>query len=306
MWNRDLKLKLWLISVTGCAAFVLLLKHGMRFDYFSAATAIGTVGLLLPFAVVFDGRKISAFANLLTGFLCMVVFNLFLAVLTYAGTPLNAPLADPWLMACDEAMGVHLPGIVAKMVEYPGLQNVLSLAYFSVFPSTLLALVVLGLDSDVRRLREFVLHFILGGLITTLAFLFLPAAGPFHAYGYAPRPDQQRFLEHFFALRAGEFPLVSMNRLEGLITFPSFHTTWAILVAYSFRHYRWLFAPMVLLNAAVVVSTMTTGWHYGADVLGGIATATVAIVISRRLAPWLQAGKEESVASSFGREVVAN
>ena len=98
MWNRDLKLKLWLISITGCAAFVLLAKHGMRFDYFSASTAVGTVGLLLPFAVVFDGRKISAFANLLTGFLCMVVFNLFLAILTYAGTPFNAPLADPSIL----------------------------------------------------------------------------------------------------------------------------------------------------------------------------------------------------------------
>ena len=98
---------------------------------------------------------------------------------------------------------------------------------------------------------------------------------------YQLRVDQQNFLQHFHALRAGEFPVVSMSNLEGLITFPSFHTTWALLVAYAFRHYRWFFLPMVLLNLAVVVATMTTGWHYAADVLGGILTAAVAIGIAK-------------------------
>jgi membrane-associated phospholipid phosphatase len=170
----------------------------------------------------------------------------------------------------------------------------------------LLALIVLGLDSNVWRLREFVLHFILAGLITTVCFFFLPAACPVGAYGYEATPMQQRFLDHFFALRAGEFPLVSMNNLEGLITFPSFHTTWALLVAYAFRHYRWLFAPMILLNAGVAISTVTTGFHYATDVIGGIVTAAVAVMICDRLAPWLQSGREESLASLFGGEVVAN
>lgn len=294
MWNRDLKLKLSLIGLTGGSAFALLLRHGMRFDFPSAATAGGTVTLLLPFAVVFQSRNLGSFANLLTGFLCMVVFNLCLAILTYAGTPLNAPLTDGWLMESDAAMGIHLPSIVTWIGAHPNLQQGLNLAYFSVLPSTLLALVVLGLDSDVRRLREFVLHFMLAGLITTVVFFLLPAEGPFSAYGYAPRPDQQRFLNHFRALRAGDFPIVSMSSLEGLITFPSFHTTWALLVAWAFRHYRFLFGPMILLNAAVIVATLTTGWHYGTDVLGGVITAVMAVMLTRGLRPWLQAESPEA------------
>lgn len=287
MWNRDLKLKLWLIAGTGLAAVWLLAVHGMRFDVYSSGTALGTVALLMPFAVVFEGRNISSFANLLTGFLCMVAFNLCLAVLTYAGTPLNAPLADDWLISIDASLGIHLPSIVNWVQDHATLKWLLDRAYFTVFPSTLLALIVLGLDSDVRRLREFVLHFILSGLVTTVVFFFLPAEGPFAAYGYEPRPDQQRFLDHFQALRAGEFPVVSMSRLEGLITFPSFHTAWAVLLAWSFRHYRWLFVPMIVLNAAVVAATLTTGWHYGADVLGGAATAGLSILLTRLLSPWL-------------------
>ena len=281
MWNRDLKIKSTLILGTALLGYSLLIAHGMRFDYFSAGKVIGTVGLLLPFSVVFSQRRIDTFANLLTGFLCMVVFNLFLTILIYAAAPVANPLADPWLMSVDDSLGVHLPSIVEWTRAHPTFRRILDLAYVSVLPSTVFAIVILGFDRDLRRLREFVLHFILGGLLTAIVFMFLPAEGPFAAYGYQLRVDQQHFLEHFHALRAGNFPVVSMSNLEGLITFPSFHTTWALLIAYAFRHYRWFFLPMLVLNVAVVVATMTTGWHYAADVLGGLLTATAAILLAK-------------------------
>ena len=155
MWNRDLQLKIGLISLTGIAAFILLTVHGMRFEFRSAGKALGTIGLLAPFAVVFSRRRIDSFANLLIGFLCMVAFNLFLTILTYAGAPLAMPLADNLLMNTDAAMGVDLPSIVEWTQQHPQLQHLLNLAYVSVLPSTLLALVVVGLDRDVTRLRGF-------------------------------------------------------------------------------------------------------------------------------------------------------
>ena len=289
MWNRDLKLKVLLISVTGCAAFALLIRHRIRLDFSSAGTALGTVGLLLPFAFSFEGRNLQQFSNLLTGFLCMVVFNLFLAILTYAGTPLNAPLTDSLLIQYDAALGIHLPSIVDWFQQHPTLNRTCHLIYSSVLPSTLLALIVLGLDSDVRRLREFVTHYMLAGLITTLIYFLMPAEAPAQAFGYGQTAAQLSFIEHFHALRAGQFPLVSMNNLEGLVTFPSFHTTWALLIAYSLRHYRRLFVPMLLLNVGVAISTVTTGWHYGIDVIGGLLVAALAVLITRISSRWLHA-----------------
>ena len=286
MWNRDLKFKIGLIVFTACSACALMLRHGMRFDFSSASSAVGTVALLLPFAIVFDGRKLDQFANLLTGFLCMVVFNFFLSVLTYAGTPLNAPLADEWLVRMDAAMGIHVPAIVDWSRSHPWIYQFFDTAYYSVLPSTLLALIVLGFDRDVTRLQDFVTHFILGGLITTLLFFLLPAEAPEGHFDFVPTAAQQRFLDHFYALRAGNFPLVSMNNLEGLITFPSFHTTWAVLVAWAFRHYRWLCLPMILLNAAVVGATVILGWHYAIDAVGGMLVAGAAIVLARITADW--------------------
>lgn len=286
MWNRDLKLKMSLIGFTAIAGIVLMALHGMRFEFQSASHAIGTIGLLLPFAVVFDRRKLNQFANLLTGFLCMVAFNFFLSILTYAGTPLNAPLADEWLANMDTMMGIHVPSVVAWSRSHPWIYRFFDQAYYSVLLSTLLALIVLGFDNDVRRLQDFVLHFILGGLITTVIFFLMPAEAPEGYFNFQPTIAQQRFLDHFYALRAGEFRVISMDNLEGLITFPSFHTTWAILVAYAFRPYRWLFAPMVLLNAAVVGATVILGWHYAIDAVGGILVAAAAIVLARWTANW--------------------
>lgn len=286
MWNRDLKVKIALIGTTGCAAAVLMLRHSMRFDWSSAAPAIGAVGLFVPFAAIFDRRKISNFSNLLIGFVCMVAFNLCLAVLTYAGTPLNAPLADQWLIQCDRSLGIHLPDVVQWARARPWVQS-LNQVYYSVLPSTLLALVLLGLDSDVRRMREFVLHFMLAGLLTTVIYFFVPAVCPVGAFGYEPTAHQQHFLDHFHALRSGQHTVVSMSDLDGLITFPSFHTCWALLLAWNFRHYRWIRFPMLVLNILVAISTVTTGWHYATDVVGGAGITFLAIGITTLLSKWL-------------------
>ncbi len=280
-----LQMNVLLISWTGVAAFALLVYHDMQFEFASASAAVGTTILLAPFAVAFDRRGIRPFVNLLTGFLCMVAFTTFLSILTYAGTPLNAPLADDWLKACDAMLGFHLPSIVEWMAHHPTLKLLLDLAYPSVMFSTLLALVVLGLSKDEWRLQAFVLQFMIAGLITTAFYFLFPAVAPVGSFDYPITPQQEGFLEHFQALRSGELRVVSLSRVEGLVTFPSFHTCWALLLAWGFRHNRWLRGPMLVLNLAVAASTVTTGWHYATDVLGGIAVAVVSVLVTTYLRP---------------------
>ena len=84
----------------------------------------------------------------------------------------------------------------------------------------------------------------------------------------APSADQAHYLEHFRELRAGARSGLSFLDAEGLITFPSFHTVWALLLVAACP--RPLKAASVVLNSAVIVATLTTGWHYLSDVLAGI------------------------------------
>jgi membrane-associated phospholipid phosphatase len=74
---------------------------------------------------------------------------------------------------------------------------------------------------------------------------------------------------------------------EGLISFPSFHTAWAILLALALRRWRVAFLLSSILNAAVVAATLTTGWHYASDVLGGALVCAVAVALVRAADPRL-------------------
>jgi len=117
---------------------------------------------------------------------------------------------------------------------------------------------------------------VLAALATLVLFAFFPAEGPFGKYGLAPSVVQQHYLEHFYGLRGGGWRQFSFADAEGLVTFPSFHPVWAIFLFLAVRRRRWWIAvPAAVLNAAVILSTMTTGWHYLADVSAGAALAAV-------------------------------
>jgi membrane-associated phospholipid phosphatase len=56
----------------------------------------------------------------------------------------------------------------------------------------------------------------------------------------------------------------------------------------AWRHKRLLRWPAFLIAALIIVSTMTTGWHYGVDVIAGVAIAAGSTMLAGR---FLQAKK---------------
>jgi membrane-associated phospholipid phosphatase len=74
---------------------------------------------------------------------------------------------------------------------------------------------------------------------------------------------------------------VPLSQGAGIICFPSFHVIWAILCAAALWGFRPLRIPIALLSGTIVVSTMTTGWHYFSDVLAGVVIAVLAIAIAK-------------------------
>jgi membrane-associated phospholipid phosphatase len=69
--------------------------------------------------------------------------------------------------------------------------------------------------------------------------------------------------------------------LGGMICFPSFHVIWAILCVAALWGYRFLRIPVALLAAMIILSTVTTGWHYFIDVLGGVVIAALSLSAAR-------------------------
>jgi membrane-associated phospholipid phosphatase len=127
---------------------------------------------------------------------------------------------------------------------------------------------------------------VMTSLVTIVVAVLLLAAG---AYAYhAPEPALFNNLnpnaglwhiEHYHGLRNGSYRLIELGQMQGLVTFPSFHTCFAITLAWCFRDFRWLFPIAIVVCGAVLVSMLTEGGHYLVDVLAGIVIAIACIVL---------------------------
>ena len=216
----------------------------------------------------------------------IALFSSAFAELMYVAGSIGRDYIDSQLVRCDELLGFCLPRVLLLAAHWPMLSRALALAYDTLFPQTVVVILILGFRNDRKPLDRFTLQFMVCALITLLVFSIFPAEGPFTAYGFEPSSSQASYLEQIHALRAGEFTAFRFPRAVGLVTFPSFHVIWALLLAMAFLHLPRLFVPFALLNMAVILSTMTTGWHYLSDVLAGIVVYAAALLVTRLLESW--------------------
>ena len=104
-------------------------------------------------------------------------------------------------------------------------------------------------------------------------FACFRAVGPWYYYGFAPHAEQERTMRVLFDLKAGGWYVFDADT-AGLIALPPFHTVLAVLTGVGL----WLGAAVAAL---IVISTVTTGWHYVSDVLAGLALVLVAVAAAR-------------------------
>ena len=60
-------------------------------------------------------------------------------------------------------------------------------------------------------------------------------------------------------ITTGTFRSIPLDNLEGLITFPSFHTAGAIMFIWALRKVPYVRWPAIALNAALIASTPIDG-----------------------------------------------
>ena len=82
-------------------------------------------------------------------------------------------------------------------------------------------------------------------------------------------------------------PVEMMGATTAIVSFPSFHVALALLSAVYLSTFRRLRVTNWILAGLITISTVTTGWHYGIDVLGGIALAAVAAGAAEWAGRWM-------------------
>jgi membrane-associated phospholipid phosphatase len=245
---------------------------------FFSALALGAIGL-------FYGkiRRIPRLAHMgHTGCLVILFTNVaaLFNYLAYALMPL--PLWDQRFDALDRAMGLDWLGLYNWVAARPGLYTASSVIYGLLGAELVILLLLLeGLGQHPRAV-ELRHGFFISALATIIIGVLMPAIGPFALY-HLPVAGGTPYVAQLTALHNGTMRVIDLANAQGLITFPSFHATLAVLCAYAARTIRYLTWPGLVLNILIIWTAPVIGGHYFTDVLAGLALA-VAVIVPLRYA----------------------
>lgn len=234
-------------------------------------------GLLEPAKVVAIFALLAwlrpAFRYCLSSFAVYVAFSTSFIVLLYALGTSGWSLADPELVWFDQLLSFDAQRIALATATSPLATKVMYLVYFSAIPQTIILIIWMGFRHD-SRLSLFLYRYMICGLVTAACFYLVPALG---AAGTGTAAWNAGAARDLLALRSGELTVIDCSAAHGIVTFPSFHAIWAILLMCAVPT-----RPMILLNVLMIISTITTGGHYLIDVTTGILVCAIVVPITAR------------------------
>ena len=233
------------ISVLALAAFCHLRGHDWRLKDSASVVGVAIAALML----------------------CGLVSNI--------GLRLALPLADPMLSQSDSIIGMNVPAAVRFTASQPFVSQALYLAYASSGVLCIAAIAWQLARNDRRALWRTVATLVLAMQITALVSVLFPARGAILTFGLDALQGQglpfgagSYSASNFAHFYAGSDPLVTLAKMHGIVTFPSFHTVMALLVVQGFYRSR-LRNVAVAWCALTIVSTVPMGGHYVTDLAGG-------------------------------------
>jgi hypothetical protein len=160
------------------------------------------------------------------------------APMQYGAIALGRPFVDSWLNWADGWLGVDVARLTAWTAQYPWLVSLLNQAYNTLGPQLLVPLVVLPIAGERSALWEYLWHLHIS-LVGALACLALwPTVYVFTYRGFDPLVSPvmvDACMRQLWDLHAGRFHTVVLQDMQGLISFPSFHTAAAIAVTWALR-----------------------------------------------------------------------
>jgi membrane-associated phospholipid phosphatase len=202
----------------------------------------------------------------------------------YAMQRMAFPLRDEFLTRADLALGFHWLDYVRWVDRHPWVQAVVRFAYDTIALQIALPVIVLSLSGRIADMRRYLLAFAIAFSVTIVISALMPAAGPI-AYADRSTFDILRFtgatpIGHLMRLREAG-PLLMDDFPGGIATFPSFHSTVAVLTPLALFSHRRIFVCLLVLNAAMLAGTISEGAHYLIDTLAGSGMAFVGYALAR-------------------------
>lgn len=277
----------------------LVAGHGMGFAIDPVRAVPPAVVLLLLWAGRAYGRATGRTRLALgaTAFLQMTLFTILGVVLAYALAARGAPLWDARLAAADRWLGFDWPILFRLADRVPPLLWIGGAAYHSLTIQMVACILVLSATGRGEALRLAVLAAVASGFATILLSGAMPAAGNlFDPAGYRHLWPSIAWMERdlIAGLRDGTGRVLDLSFLMGIVSFPSYHATLPVILAWAQRDVAGMRVAAPAWGAVTVLATPLFGGHYAVDVLAGLALAVPAIA----LAGWWSRPRVARIASA--------
>lgn len=240
--------------------------------------------LLLLFAGVYGmagawlprlARTAAIASNLLFSVAQVLAALAALVPITYLAATSGAPLLDAELARLDQQwFGFEWYAAAQWVADRPALDMTLRVAYYSTLLQAAAVLLIGSITRPNDRNGDIIWPFCVGILLTAAVFVFTPALGHAGHIG-------MEHIDRLVMIRAGKWTEFDYGQIVGIINFPSFHTTLAILFIYAVRRHPWALTVFVPLNLLMIAATPSVGGHYLMDLPPGVAVAAVAIAVAR-------------------------
>ena len=228
-------------------------------------------------------KRVELFA---VAMLLFVLLAVAVIAYCYLGTAAALPLQDARLAQIDQWMGFDWIAFVTFANSSELASWLLVKAYQSTPFMLTGTMLWFCLSGQGERLAEFLALSCITSVGIAVGMMILPAAGafayydlPFAAYENFGAGSGMWHHELLMALRTGQITVIDFNvpNSNCLVTFPSGHTILAIIVTYALRGSWWTLIPAIIINGAMLVSTIPHGGHHLFDLIVGAAIALGAI-----------------------------
>jgi hypothetical protein len=243
----------------------------------------GALALMLVAGFYRNVRPEPRLASTCTALAQLVLFTMLAGPLSYLAATFNRPLVDARLMQMDQALGFDWHAYLNLIDAHPGLAGYMKLAYETLMPQLAAAILILGLSGRYEALRVLVWSVMGAALVCIAVSAYLPAIGAYAhlglhstAYPHIAPSDDWAHVADFRALRDGTFHTLALDRMQGIIAFPSFHAALGVIFAWAYCQHPLTRFPGLAFEALMFASIPIDGAHYLADILiGSLVSLTV-------------------------------
>jgi membrane-associated phospholipid phosphatase len=208
-------------------------------------------------------------------FALWAVFPIFGIQLSYLAATLDLPLRDKLFTDADAALGFDWRTWASLAWRYPTFIKVLIWSYQSNLYQPLGLVLIFSIFGPRGRNREFLSAMAVASIATVILAGLLPTFGPNEVYGI---PSGWHTVLSALRARTHE-PLPYV----GIVSFPSYHASMAVILTAVTRSYRWAFVASSIVNGLMLIATIPIGYHYLVDLIAGCVIAAGALYIVQRV-----------------------